>query len=160
LFSSADSASGSVYYENQLTDETSWDAPPIPFSAKKRSASFDAPAPWQALLDDSTGKIFFSNTATDEVAWMLPQNAQSTVDDSEPTPVHIPNLPAPWLAFVDKSTGQQYYENSVTNETVWSLPPEIAKVHPFDHHVSPCNKMQQFASNLFRSSIHCIRGIR
>ena len=133
-----DQASGSTYFYNSLTGETSWErpalfAPPIPGKAKQ-----DEPS---TAIASHLGEISTSNV---EEHAALPDHSANVRDEmnktiglgtgsnilpgesarmetEESTTEAFP-LPAGWSEVFDKNAGRSYFFNSMTQETTWTRP--------------------------------------
>jgi hypothetical protein len=105
-----DDATGSKYFFNPQTNETSWthprDAVPATQSAVVSTNQTPLPSPWISLFTDDK-KEYFYNPETQVTTWERPQQR---------SPLH------PWTEYIDEASGRPYYVNTETQETSWNHP--------------------------------------
>ena len=139
-----DPSSGSVFYHNVETNETSWDRPVAQSSDKENhsDSSVEIPAPnrssetkpvvepgqeSQAVeLETEVAQTTGSHVEEEDGVIVQPaqedaQPLQSHQDSDAEVPTN-PDLPENWVSVNDPASGKIYYYNSVTNETSWEPP--------------------------------------
>ena len=82
--------SGSTYYANAATGETSWEPPPA------------LPAGWSAHVDEGSGSTYYVNAAG-ETTWDRPPADGAVEGEQQP-----PGSGA-WTKHVDEASGSPYY---------------------------------------------------
>lgn len=92
-------ASGTPYYYNSKTGETSWTNP-----------ADAAKGGWQQV-PDGAGGVYYYNAATGETSWTNPEEGAAGGSD--------------WTEMSDAASGSVYYYNNKTGETSWEKPAEM-----------------------------------
>ncbi|CAB9511698.1 transport protein SEC16B [Seminavis robusta] len=110
-----DEASGSIYYYNEVTQETSWEIPGLPQTEPENLES-DEVAEKEQAQEDAIGESTHDNPEN-----MTEANADS-VPDSAPDVIAQSGLPPGWVEVKDEASGSIYYYNEVTQETSWEIP--------------------------------------
>ena len=140
-----DGKTGSIYYYNTETKQSSWTKPvgfdvdisrppPAPPPKKRKtggeSASSSQPklgevvegTSWTLNKDPSSGKQFFTNTETGESVWEVPAELEGKVnlggsDESDENR---------WRCTIDLRSGDAYYFRKVSGDTSWDKPWDFA----------------------------------
>ena len=94
-----DSESGTTYYQNEETGETSWDVPQG--AAVDQEASDGAPVPIVLHAQEEYAELDKPGQQVDSIEELLPPG---------------------WIAVVDDDSGQKYYQNEDTGESSWDVP--------------------------------------
>ena len=120
-----DEATGTPFYYNSLTGETSWERPHGSEIANgsdgvSGSAQFSEAAnygPWSAHVDEATGKTFWHNDDTGESKWENPTQVQGT-SGTEYANAQVGIYAQREVEFQQKvdEYGEVYYENPATKE--------------------------------------------
>lgn len=128
-----DENTGSTYYFNEATNETSWSAP----NRNYESDGYDTTASqgtaidydtdtnyeawngydvggdgseWIEQWDDQAQARYWFNTVTLEASWTQPEEMNGNAAADE------------WMSHIDAETGKEYWVNQLTNETTWKSP--------------------------------------
>ena len=135
-----DESSGSTYYFNTLTGESTWEKPegwPEEAEATETEAVAEEPKEkdlWTEVLDEGSNQVYYFNTVTGESSWEKPEGFQSTNEPDSPPPTAAqdsladdPPLapeddPSNWEEVFDESSQAYYYVNNVTEATQWEKP--------------------------------------
>jgi hypothetical protein len=122
-----DPGTGSMYYYNSVTGETSWERP-LTIIATHTEVLVDDAA--EEAAEPSTSENLgiteeatrYSAPITEEVTKHAAINEGPTelANSSEPVPESA--LPCEWSEAVDPSSGLTYFYNSITQETSWERP--------------------------------------
>lgn len=99
-----DENSGSTYYHNAVTGETSWEPPP---------GYYDENAAAEAVVESPVEEASY------------PEEEVGYTDD----PVPVPSSPhdsnadeSGWLKYTDEASGRPYFYNTLTRQTTWTEP--------------------------------------
>lgn len=117
-----DEASGRKFYFNQITSETSWEAPfDVLASAYIDSSAYGDLEQWTEHISED-GVTYYYNSKTQETSWTkissnVSQNLPN-IDNIEP----LVNTDDYWTEKTDPDTGNIYYYNSKTEAVQWSNP--------------------------------------
>ena len=115
-----DPSSGTPYYFNETTEETSWDRP----AARKGEMSIPATSE-----TEGAGFTGMQEIVTPEEKYLEQVNVEKESDKVEGEAVESPEgdqnelpLQNGWVELVDPSSGQPYYFNEAENQTLWERP--------------------------------------
>ena len=135
----SDPDSGSSYYYNYSTGESSWENPEEGGAAVAEvageetaaagigeSADSDLPYGWQAVADEANGTTYYWNWETDETSYYKPEAVEGeTGEGGAGEAAEAPNadaaLPEGWQAVTDEAYGVYYY-NFNTEVTQYEYP--------------------------------------
>eukprot|EP00531_Pseudo-nitzschia_arenysensis_P017383 CAMPEP_0116125268 /NCGR_PEP_ID=MMETSP0329-20121206/5721_1 /TAXON_ID=697910 /ORGANISM="Pseudo-nitzschia arenysensis, Strain B593" /LENGTH=1109 /DNA_ID=CAMNT_0003619299 /DNA_START=125 /DNA_END=3451 /DNA_ORIENTATION=+ len=142
-----DPSSGTVYYCNMNTQETSWERPVAEMNdsseadtkpateesvvAEAAEESTTTPAvaegEWQEVQDPTSGKTYYFNKTTQETSWEKPtptasEPAAATTTTTNDAAAAPSEEQSDWAETLDPSSGKNYYYNSKTGETSWEKP--------------------------------------
>ena len=126
-----DENSGSVYYTNALSDESSWERPAAsetaPTAAAPDGGGVQRPLlpSWVEKIDDSSGSVYYMNTLSGESSWERPTGSEMEPTEAAPDDGGMQLLPLPpnWVEKLDDSNGAAYFSNTLTGEASWERPP-------------------------------------
>jgi len=142
-----DENTGTTYYFNETSKETSWVLPPSEAALEVTlsgdyagggglASSPDLPQGWAARIDEKTGATYYFNETSKETSWVPPPSdaalevALSGDYAGGGGLASSPDLPQGWAARIDEKTGATYYINETSKETSWVLPSsEAAEVN-------------------------------
>ncbi|KAH8062806.1 hypothetical protein JL720_13176 [Aureococcus anophagefferens] len=125
-----DDASGSDYFYNTVTGDTSWTEPPgvsvqrgDELAAAPLFEDVDEPvklqegeSPWLEYWDESAGSRYWYNVLTHEASWTQPPE-----DDLDAHAQQIVVPPGPdWTAAIDNKSGRETWVNDATGEVLKS----------------------------------------
>ncbi|OQR95501.1 hypothetical protein THRCLA_07806 [Thraustotheca clavata] len=75
-----DTASGEVYYWNELTQETSWTKPSSTENEGEKEEMKELPQGWQMVLDPTTNSVYYWNMHTHETQWERPVSFEQAIE--------------------------------------------------------------------------------
>lgn len=134
-----DPTTNQVYYYNETTGETSWDAPsPIDAGKPKRDEGDDDEL--EVVLADS--KISIANESSSKHTVRndpdaLAGSGEASLPREHPVDSHHNQnqkdaddlLPDGWIEVLDEVSGKLYYYHEESGETSWEKPGHISKTH-------------------------------
>ncbi|OWY94051.1 hypothetical protein PHMEG_00036332 [Phytophthora megakarya] len=142
-----DEASGSAYYHNTRTGESSWEVP-AGFLSPRASDSPDKPK-WRRFVDEESGATYYHDEASGISRWDKPedfvpeseeqeqetQKAEEQEDAEAEDPQNEAAEPVSngketqstvqWLKYVDAASHKPYYHNPSTGKTQWEEPEDF-----------------------------------
>jgi hypothetical protein len=130
-----DVSSGSPFYVNTATGQSTWHRPVANVSAQpppsiqphvSHHETAPLPAGWIQQIDVSSGSPFYVNTASGQSTWHRPVANVS----AQPPPSIQPHfshhetapLPAGWIRCIDPATNSPFWVNTATGQSSWQPP--------------------------------------
>lgn len=123
-----DPNTGSTYFYNAKTGESSWTRPApaaqahSPTKAAEPGHAAAKAEEWTEHVDPQSGHTFYYNAATGETSWTKPAPA---AQEQQPAPLSLAGggaVPQDWTEHVDPASGNKFYYNAKTGETSWVQP--------------------------------------
>lgn len=125
-----DDESGDVFYHNEATDETRWEAPLLAPEVQQKVVTTPVKLPpgWTTEIDEDSGDVFFHNEESGEVSWEPP------VFPGEGTQSTHPETPKP--GDVTKQEEEERKEDDADHQ-----PEPHPEAHREVHHPAPVSEL-------------------
>jgi len=129
-----DPQTGSRFYFNTKTGESSWTRPaPVVQSTvanalampEEQARAAAKVEDWTEHVDPQSGRTFYYNARTGETSWTKPDTACQEQQLTQPA--GAVGVQDDWTEHLDSASGNKFYYNTRTGETSWTRPEPAIK---------------------------------